>query len=85
MGNALMDEISDGFSSLVWYNPVNPAATTPSDVSFFLHKLIQILESENNNFVIIFSSIFQQSLPAGTHKMIHFPTLFLTFIMNVVT
>ena len=51
-----MDEISDGFSSLVWYNPVNPPATTPSDVSFFFHKFIQILDSEKNirSFVIIF-------------------------------
>ena len=61
MGNALMDEISDGFSSLVWYNPVNPPATTPSDVSFFFHKFIQILESEKNIVLLLhFLTIFHQ-------------------------
>ena len=48
VGNALMADISDGFSSS-WYNPVNPAAITPSEVSFCLHKLIQILDPEKNN------------------------------------
>ena len=48
VGNALMADILDGFSSS-WYNPVNPAAITPSEVSFCLHKLIQILDPEKNN------------------------------------